>query len=92
MLAQAYAPRSFEKPGKRNYGYGWRLMQQPDSTWLVYHNGWWHGNNTVFFRNVRDTSAVIILSNKYNRSVYHIQPVFNILYGMPAGAEEEGEE
>lgn len=92
MLTQAYAPRSFEKPGKRNYGYGWRLMQQPDSTWLVYHNGWWHGNNTVFFRNVRDTSAVIILSNKYNRSVYHIQPVFNILYGMPAGAEEEGEE
>lgn len=93
MMAEAYAPRSFEKPGKRNYGYGWRLMQQPDSTWLVYHNGWWHGNNTVFFRNVRDTSSVIILSNKYNRSVYHVQPVFNILYGLPAGAEtEEGEE
>lgn len=92
MMTEAYAPRSFEKPGKRNYGYGWRLMQQPDSTWLVYHNGWWHGNNTVFFRNIRDTSAVIILSNKYNRSVYNIQPVFNILYGLKKNEDGFGEE
>ncbi|HLP50565.1 MAG TPA: serine hydrolase domain-containing protein [Chitinophagales bacterium] len=92
MLKEAYAPRSFEKPGKRNYGYGWRLMQQPDSSYLVYHNGWWHGNNTVFFRNVRDTSAIIILSNKFNRSVYRIQPVFDILYGRKSGETEEGEE
>lgn len=81
MMHEAYAPRSFEKPGKRNYGYGWRLAQKSDSSYLVYHNGWWHGNNTVFYRNIQDTTTVIILSNKYNRSVYHIQPVWDILYG-----------
>ncbi len=92
MMKEAYTPRSFEKPGKRNYGYGWRLLQQPDSSYLVYHNGWWHGNNTVFYRNIQDTTSVIILSNKYSRSVYNVQPVFNILYGLKTdnvGFEEE---
>ncbi len=92
MMIEAYAPRSFEHPGKRNYGYGWRLLQQPDSSYLVYHNGWWHGNNTVFYRNVQDTTAVIILSNKFNRSVYHIQPVFDILYGLKKDTVGFGEE
>lgn len=81
MMKEAYAPRSFEHPGKRNYGYGWRLLQQPDGNFLVYHNGWWHGNNTVFYRYIQDTTAVIILSNRYNKWVYGVQPVFNILYG-----------
>lgn len=92
MMKEAYAPRSFEHPGKRNYGYGWRLLQQPDSSYLVYHNGWWHGNNTVFYRNIQDTTAVIILSNKFNRSVYHIQPVFDILFGRKKDATGFGEE
>jgi len=90
MMKEAYSPRSFEKPGKRNYGYGWRLLQQSDSTYLVYHNGWWHGNNTVFWRNIEDSAAVIILSNKFARSVYDIQPVWNILYpqrGLDSGDE-----
>lgn len=92
MMKEAYTPRSFEKPGKRNYGYGWRLSQQPDSSYLVYHNGWWHGNNTVFYRNTRDTTAVIILSNKYNRSVYRVQPVFDIVYGLKNGSADFEEE
>ncbi|MCW3128466.1 MAG: beta-lactamase, partial [Bacteroidetes bacterium] len=46
---------------------------------LVFHNGWWHGNNTVFCRSVVDTFAIIILSNRYNQGVYDIQPVFNII-------------
>lgn len=84
MMQEAYKPRSFEKPGKRNYGYGWRLSEKPDSTYLVYHNGWWHGNNTVFCRNVQDTTAIIILSNKFNKSVYNVKPVWEILYGISA--------
>lgn len=91
MMKEAYAPRSFEKPGVRNYGYGWRLIQKPDSSYLVYHNGWWHGNNTVFSRNIQDTSAIIILSNKYNRYVYNVKPVWEIIYGV-SGKIEDGEE
>lgn len=79
MQKEAYSPHSFEKPGVRNYGYGWRLIKQPDNNYLVYHNGWWHGNNTVFYRSVQDSLAIIVLSNRYNRSVYNVQPIFNIL-------------
>ncbi len=85
-------PRSFEHPGVRNYGYGWRLIQKPDSSWLVYHNGWWHGNNTVFYRNIQDTTAIIILSNKFNKYVYNVKPVWQILYGLKHKDVAEGEE
>lgn len=92
MMKLAYAPKSFEHPGKRNYGYGWRLLQQHDGNYLVYHNGWWHGNNTVFYRYIQDTTAVIILSNRYNKWVYGVQPVFNILYGGKGSDGGFGEE
>lgn len=81
MQTEAYSPRSFEKPGYKNYGYGWRLLKQTNNQYLVYHNGWWHGNNTVFYRYLPDTFSLIILSNKYNRSVYDVQPIFNIISG-----------
>ncbi|MCW3465452.1 serine hydrolase domain-containing protein [Chitinophaga nivalis] len=92
ILRAAYSPYSHEKPGIRNYGLGWRLMVYPDSTKnIVYHNGWWHGNNTVFYRFVQDTTTLIILGNKYNRSIYQaVKPVREIL-GHGDG-EEAGEE
>ena len=79
LQKEAYAPRSFEQKGVRNYGYGWRLIKQPNGENIVYHNGWWHGNNTVFYRYLPDTFAIIILSNRYNQGVYDVQPVFNII-------------
>jgi hypothetical protein len=56
-------------------------MKQPNSEYLVYHNGWWHGNNTVFYRYLPDTFSLVILSNRYNRSVYNVQPIFDIISG-----------
>ena len=79
MQKEAYTPRSFEQKGARNYGYGWRLTKQPNGENIIYHNGWWHGNNTVFYRYLPDTFALIILSNRYNQGVYDVQPVFNII-------------
>ncbi len=91
-LKAAYTPYSHEKPGVRNYGLGWRLMVYPDSAKnIVYHNGWWHGNNTVFYRFVQDSTTLIILGNKYNRGIYHaVKPIRDIL-GHGDG-EESGEE
>ncbi|QHS58925.1 serine hydrolase domain-containing protein [Chitinophaga agri] len=88
-IKAAYTPYSHEKPGIRNYGLGWRLMVYPDSSEIVYHNGWWHGNNTVFNRIIKDTSTIIILGNKYNRNIYRaVKPVSAIL----GHGTEEGEE
>ncbi len=76
---EAVTPNSFEHPGTHNYGMGWRLMILPNSK-IVYHNGWWHGNNTSFTRLVADTATIIILGNKFNKAVYagmKIGTVFN---------------
>jgi CubicO group peptidase (beta-lactamase class C family) len=93
--AEAYKPRSFEQKGQRNYGYGWRLLKQPNGESVVFHNGWWHGNNTVFYRYMPDTFALIILSNRYNQGVYDVQPVFNIIGAtkdtMPHHMDEEAQ-
>lgn len=66
---EAIKPYSLERPSIHNYGLGWRLMMLPNSK-IVYHNGWWHGNNTVFTRLIQDTATIIILSNRFNKSIY----------------------
>ncbi|GEP97474.1 penicillin-binding protein [Chitinophaga cymbidii] len=91
-LKAAFTPYSNEKPGIRNYGYGWRLMVYPDSTKnIVYHNGWWHGNNTVFYRFVADSTTLIILGNRYNRGIYQAVRPLRAILGHGDG-EEAGEE
>ncbi|MEO6894862.1 MAG: serine hydrolase domain-containing protein [Ginsengibacter sp.] len=69
-LEKAFAPYSNEKPGTRNYGYGWRMNIYPDGRKVIYHNGWWHGNNAVFIRMIQDSVTIIVLGNKYNRNIY----------------------
>jgi len=66
---EATKPYSLERPSMHNYGLGWRLMMLPN-TKIVYHNGWWHGNNTVFTRLADDTATIIILSNRFNKAIY----------------------
>jgi CubicO group peptidase (beta-lactamase class C family) len=70
MLEKAFTPYSNEKPGIRNYGYGWRMNVYPDGRKVIYHNGWWHGNNAVFIRMIQDSVTIIVLGNKYNRNIY----------------------
>lgn len=71
--------RSYEKPGRKNYGYGWRILENPTGP-IIYHNGWWHGYTAVFSRNPQDETVIIILSNIFNRATYRIQAVWDILY------------
>ncbi|HJU45410.1 MAG TPA: serine hydrolase, partial [Chitinophagaceae bacterium] len=69
-LDSAFAPYSFEKEGKRNYGLGWRMTLLDNGKKLLYHNGWWHGNNTVFIRLLDEKATIIVLGNKFNRKIY----------------------
>ncbi|WP_295124080.1 serine hydrolase [uncultured Chitinophaga sp.] len=91
-LKEAFTPYSNEKPGIRNYGLGWRLMVYPGNAHnIVYHNGWWHGNNTVFYRFVQDSTTLVILGNRYNRAIYHaVKPIRDAI-GHGDG-EEAGDE
>lgn len=79
-LNEAFTPQNKEQH-IRNYGYGWRLLNFPDGTKLVYHNGWWHGYTNLFHRRIQDSTTIIILSNRMNKSIYHVQGVYQILDG-----------
>lgn len=81
-LKEAFKPYSFETPGVKNYGLGWRMLNYDDGSKIVYHNGWWHGNNTCFYRFIDDNFTIIVLGNKFNKSIYR-QPlqIYNLVMG-----------
>lgn len=87
----AYMPCSFEKPGIKNYGLGWRMLCYPDGNKVIYHNGWWHGNNTVFYRYIKDNYTMIVLGNRYTSSIYRQEKVVSALVNLvDSGTEEIG--
>jgi CubicO group peptidase (beta-lactamase class C family) len=69
-LDAAYTPYSNEKKGINNYGLGWRMQVYPNSKKIIYHNGWWHGNRTAFYRLLDENATIIALSNNDNKMVY----------------------
>ncbi|WP_242692117.1 serine hydrolase domain-containing protein [Aridibaculum aurantiacum] len=85
-LDEAIQPTSFEKPGSHNYGMGWRLVLMPNNKKIVYHNGWWHGNNSSFTRMIHDTVTIIIVGNKFNRAIYSGQK-FGAIFNNQADDE-----
>ncbi len=78
-IEEAFTGYSNEHKGKRNYGYGWRLIDDKKGNKIVYHNGWWHGYTSLFFRRLSDQTTIILLSNKFNSNIYHIDDVLAIL-------------
>jgi CubicO group peptidase (beta-lactamase class C family) len=78
-LDSAFQPYSFERPGIHNYGFGWRMYTLANNNKIIYHNGWWHGNNSTFYRVVPDSLTIIILGNKFNRNIYRVKPLIEAL-------------
>jgi CubicO group peptidase (beta-lactamase class C family) len=80
----AYLPCSFEKRGVKNYGLGWRMLCYANGNKVIYHNGWWHGNNTSFYRFIKDNMTIVVLGNKFNNAIYHQAPViYSTVKGVP---------
>jgi CubicO group peptidase (beta-lactamase class C family) len=77
-LLMAYEPYSNEKPGIKNYGLGWRMNVYEDGKKIIFHNGWWHGNNAAFIRLVKDDVTIIAMSNKFTRAVYGTKILVNL--------------
>jgi CubicO group peptidase (beta-lactamase class C family) len=90
-LEAAFTPYSNEKPGIRNYGYGWRMNVYPDGRKVIYHNGWWHGNNTVFIRMIQDSVTIIVLGNKYNGAIYQSKKIEEIFNNTTVNEEDNSE-
>ena len=80
-LEMAYQPQSPINKYHHNYGLGWRILAKPNEQRLVYHNGWWHGNNTVFTRLINESATIIILGNKFNKSIYKGKEIASVFTG-----------
>ncbi len=82
-LREALSPRSFERAGVKNYGYGFRLhLDEQEKAKYIYHGGWWKGYNTMLWMCPADGFVIIVLSNSYNRSVYQVKELIDILHGQ----------
>jgi CubicO group peptidase (beta-lactamase class C family) len=89
----AYGPCSFERPGIRNYGLGWRMLCFPDGNKVIYHNGWWHGNNASFIRLLNEDACIIVLGNRQNRNIYKAKYLVELFgSGYKSDEDEEGSE
>ena len=73
-LQMAFEPNNNDKPSIHNYGLGWRMINQANQK-IIYHNGWWHGNNAVFTRFIKDTATIIVLGNRFNRNIYNAKNI-----------------
>ncbi|MES2431101.1 MAG: serine hydrolase domain-containing protein [Bacteroidota bacterium] len=90
-MAAAYTPYSNERPGVKNYGLGWRMNIYPNGKKIVFHNGWWHGSNSVFTRMLEDSVTIIVIGNKFNRNIYHTAKLANLFGEYYSGEEEDNE-
>ncbi|MGG7662339.1 serine hydrolase domain-containing protein [Dyadobacter sp. BHUBP1] len=82
MLNEAFTPRSFERDGIRNYGYGFRMHIKEDHTpRFIYHGGWWKGYNTMLWVCPEDDAVIIVLGNTYNRSTYDLRELLEVVHG-----------
>ncbi|WP_288459777.1 serine hydrolase domain-containing protein [uncultured Chryseobacterium sp.] len=70
LMDQVFTPYSNEKFGMNNYGFGFRMKIFDNGEKLTYHNGWWHGTNSVFAHLLKSKVTIIAIGNKYSNRVY----------------------
>ncbi|NMR35075.1 beta-lactamase family protein [Chryseobacterium aquaticum] len=70
LKARIFEPYSNEKAGQNNYGLGFRMKIFDNGEKLTYHNGWWHGTNSVFAHLLKSKVTIVAIGNKYSGKVY----------------------
>lgn len=87
LKEQIFTPYSNEKVGINNYGLGFRMKIFENNKKLIYHNGWWHGSNSVFVHLPEQKISIIALGNKYSRAVYSAMALSGLLADYPQELE-----
>ncbi len=93
FLDAAYSAYSFEKPGTHNYGLGWRMLLLKNGKKIIYHNGWWHGNRTAYYRLLDEKVTIIALCNNDSKRIYSVKKLAD-LFGsyLQTGDKDDDEE
>jgi len=90
-LNSAFSPYSFEKPGTHNYGLGWRMHLLKNNKKIIYHNGWWHGSNSCFYRIISDGITIIAIGNKMNKQIYKVKPLIEAISSVRFSGKDTDE-
>ncbi|MGV8914216.1 MAG: serine hydrolase domain-containing protein [Kaistella sp.] len=83
-----FEPYSNERPGINNYGIGFRMKIFSDEDKLTYHNGWWHGTNSVFAHLIKSNVTIIAIGNKYSSRVYSALALSGLFENFPYETEK----
>ncbi len=89
LKESAWKGYSYESRGVKNYGLGIRLMEWDNGSKLLYHNGWWHGNNSTYVRDFQNQTVIIALGNKRNRTIYSTFRLVSLFGNYPFQTEME---
>lgn len=88
LYEKIFEPYSNEKPGINNYGIGFRMKIFDNAEKLTYHNGWWHGTNSVFGHLLKSNVTIIAIGNKYSRRVYSALALSGLFEKFPYELEK----
>ena len=83
-----FEPYSNERPGVNNYGLGFRMKIFNENEKLTYHNGWWHGTNSVFAHLLKSKVTIIAIGNKYSSRVYTSLALSGLFENFPYETEK----
>lgn len=84
LMEMVFTPYSNEKPGQNNYGFGFRMKIFDNGEKLTYHNGWWHGTNSVFAHLLKSKVTIIAIGNKYSGKVYSALALSGLFEDFPS--------
>ncbi|MCG2794211.1 MAG: beta-lactamase family protein [Weeksellaceae bacterium] len=88
LKAKIFEPYSNEKQGINNYGLGFRMKNFDNGEKLTYHNGWWHGTNSVFAHLLKSKVTIIAIGNKYSGKVYSALALSGLFEDFPFEMEK----
>lgn len=88
LMDAVFSPYSNERPGVNNYGFGFRMKIFDENSKLTYHNGWWHGTNSVFGHLLQSKVTIIAIGNKFSQRVYSALALSALFENFPYEAEK----
>lgn len=88
LYKMVFEPYSNERPGINNYGLGFRMKVFNENEKLTYHNGWWHGTNSVFGHLLKSNVTIIAIGNKYSSRVYTTLALSGLFENFPYETEK----
>ena len=88
IYEKIFQPYSNEKHGVNNYGLGFRMKIFDNNEKLTYHNGWWHGTNSVFAHLLKSKVTIIAIGNKYSNRVYSALALSGLFENFPYETEK----